>query len=146
MPEGLAAWLLAVGETRAVVPSASGLERRVLLGSLDPIVRVGIERALTERGVAVLRAVAGGDALVAEAAANAPNAIVVGNQLAGLSGRLRRAAPGATVVVWRGHVEIIEVHEPGHDAPRIVPAPAAEGLCGELFGPRPSEGEACPTI
>jgi hypothetical protein len=126
------------------VPAASDIARRVLLGPLEPMVRVGIERALTDRGVAVLPAAAGAEALVAEAAANAPNAIVVGNQLAGLSGRLRRAAPGATVVVWRGHVEIIEVHEPGHDRPRIVPAPAAEGLCGELFGPRPSEGEACP--
>jgi hypothetical protein len=125
------------------MPAATQIqERRVLLGPLDPMVRVGIERALTDRGVVIVGAMAGAEALVAEAVANAPNAIIVGNQVADLSGRLRRAAPAATVVVWRGHVEIIEVHKPGL-APRIVPAPAAEGLCGELFGPRPSEGEAC---
>jgi hypothetical protein len=143
MSERLPTGDMPVEQTRIAVPAASAIERRVLIGQLDPIVRVGIERALTDSGVSVLAAKAGADALVAEAAAEAPNAIVVGNKAAGLSARLRRAAPAATVVVWRGHVEVIEVHEPGRDEPRIVPAPAAEGLCGELFGPRPSEGEAC---
>lgn len=124
--------------------ATSAIDRRVLIGALDPIVRVGIERALTDSGASVLAAKAGADALVAEAEAEAPNAIVVGNEAAELSARLRRVAPAATVVVWRGNVEVIEVHEPGRDDPRIVPAPSAEGLCDELFGPRPSEGEACP--
>jgi hypothetical protein len=144
MSEGLPTGDAAPEQTRLAVLAPSAIDRRVLIGPLDPIVRAGIERALLESGASVLAAKAGADALVAEAEAQAPNAIVVGKQAAELSAQLRRAAPAATVVVWRGNVEVIEVHEPGRDAPRIVPAPSAEGLCGELFGPRPSEGEACP--
>jgi hypothetical protein len=129
-------------ETRSAVPALSD-PPRVLLGALDPILCVGIARALVEGGSVVDHAVEA-DALVARAAESLPDAVVVGPRPSGLSARLRVAAPAATVVVWRGDDEVIEVLSPGTSAPRVVPAPAAERLHGELFGRGTSEGGTCP--
>jgi len=117
---------------------------RVLLGVLDPILSVGIARALMDGGAAVVDHATEADALVARAAECLPDAVVVGPRPSGLSARLRVAAPAATVVVWRGDEEIIEVLSPGTSAPRVVPAPPAERLHGELFGRGTSEGGSCP--
>ena len=117
---------------------------RVLLGALDPIVSVGIARALEEGGATVVAQAAEADMVVARAAESLPDAVVVGPRPSGLSARLRVAAPAATVVVWRGDEEIIEVLSPGTSAPRVVPAPPAERLHGELFGRGTSEGGTCP--
>jgi hypothetical protein len=114
----------------------------VLLGALDPILRVGIARALIDGGAAVVDHATEADALVARAAESLPDAVVVGPTPSGLCARLRVAAPAATVVVWRGDEEVIEVLTPGTSAPRVVPAPAAERLHGELFGNH--EGGPCP--
>jgi DNA-binding NarL/FixJ family response regulator len=116
----------------------------VLLGALDPILRLGIARALMEGGAAVVDHATEADALVARAAESLPDAVVVGPTPSGLSARLRVAAPAATVVVWRGDEETIEVLTPGTSAPRVVPAPAAERLHGELFGRGNNEGGTCP--
>jgi DNA-binding NarL/FixJ family response regulator len=113
----------------------------VLLGALDPILRVGIARALMEGGADVVDHATEADALVARAAECLPDAVVVG-PAPGLCARLRVAAPAATVVIWRGDEEVIEVLSPGTATPRVVPAPAAERLHGELFGT--NEGEPCP--
>jgi DNA-binding NarL/FixJ family response regulator len=117
---------------------------RVLLGVLDPILSVGITRALEEGGAAVVDHASEADTLVARAAECLPDAVVVGPRPSGLSERLRVAAPAATVVVWRGDDELIEVLAPGTSAPRVLPAPAAERLHGELFGGGTSEGGTCP--
>jgi hypothetical protein len=129
-----------MAETRTAVQTTSD-PPRVLLGALDPILRVGIARALMEGGAAVDHATEA-DALVARAAECRPDAVVVG-PAPGLSARLRVAAPSATVVIWRGDEEIIEVLAPG-TATRVVPAPPAERLHGELFGRRNNEGGSCP--
>jgi hypothetical protein len=130
-------------QTRTAVQATSD-PPRVLLGAIDPILRVGIARALTEGGAAVLDDETEADALVARAAECLPDAVVVGPTPSGLCARLRLAAPAATVVVWRGDEEVIEVLTPGTSAPRVVPAPAAERLHGELFGRGNDEGEICP--
>jgi hypothetical protein len=118
--------------------------QRVLLGALDPILSVGITRALQEGGAAVVDHAGEVDTLVALAAASLPDAVVVGPSPSGLTERLRLAAPAAMVVVWRGDEELIEVLAPGTSAPRVMPAPAAERLHGELFGGGTSEGGSCP--
>jgi DNA-binding NarL/FixJ family response regulator len=118
--------------------------RRVLLGALDPILSVGITRALEDGGAAIVDHAGEVEALVAHAAESLPDAVVVGPSPIGLTERLRLAAPAAMVVVWRGDEELIEVLAPGTSAPRVVPAPAAERLHGELFGGGTSEGGSCP--
>ena len=131
-----------MAETRTAVQATSD-PPRVLLGALDPILRLGIARALMEGGAAVVDH-AEADALVARAAESLPDAVVVGPSPSGLTERLRVAAPAATVVVWRSDEELIEVLAPGTSAPRVVPAPAAERLHGELFGRGNNEGGTCP--
>jgi DNA-binding NarL/FixJ family response regulator len=130
------------GDSHAV--EAMSHPPRVLLGALDPIVSVGIARALEEGGATVVDQADEADMLVARAAESLPDAVVVGPRPSGLSARLRVAAPAATVVVWRGDGEVIEVLSPGTSAPRLVPAPAAERLHAELFGRGTSEGGTCP--
>jgi hypothetical protein len=117
---------------------------RVLVGALDPILSVGIARALEEGGAAVVDRTTEADALVARAAECLPDAVVVGPRPSGLCERLRVAAPAATVVVWRGDEEVIEVLAPGTSSPRVVPAPTAERLHRELFGRGSTEGGTCP--
>ena len=131
-----------MAETRTAVQATSD-PPRVLLGALDPILSVGIARALTEGGASVVDHATEADALVARAAECLPDAVVVG-PAPGLSARVRVAVPTATVVIWRGDEEIIEVLAPGTATPRVVPAPAAERLHGELFGRRNNEGGSCP--
>jgi hypothetical protein len=132
-----------MAETRDSVQAMSD-PPRVLLGALDPILSVGITRALEEGGAAVVDHASEADTLIARAAESRPDAVVVGPTPSGLRERLRVAAPAATVVVWRGDDELIEVLSPGTSAPRVMPAPAAERLHGELFGGATSEGGTCP--
>lgn len=116
--------------------SASDATPRVLLGALDPILRVGVARALLEAGLRVIDGSASADALVERAASFAPDAVVLSAAAsdAGLQARLRAAAPGATLVLWRTDGEVVEVSKPGTSAPRVMAAPAAAELARLLFG------------
>ena len=123
---------------------------RVLLGALDPILRLGIVRALLEDGVNVIDGAVTADALVERAAESAPDAVVLGAAAGGARGaelraRLRSAAPGATLVVWRNDAELIEVLAPGASTPRVMSAPSAETLASELLSVADDEGGPCPT-
>jgi hypothetical protein len=120
----------------------------VLLAGLDPILQLGIARALAEGGAEVLDdGRAEPDDLVRRAAELGPDAIVVGDGPScapDLGARLRAAAPGATLVLWRTDAQMVAVLAPGADAPRVLPAPAAEELSKQLFG-RAGKGETCPS-
>jgi hypothetical protein len=121
---------------------------RVLLAGLDPIFQVGMVRALTDGGADVLDGnLPNPDALVRRAAECGPDAIVVGdgpNSAPDLGARLRAAAPGATLVLWRTDARVVAVLVPGADSPRVRRAPTAEELSRELFGPS-GKGETCPS-
>jgi hypothetical protein len=118
----------------------------VLVVGLDPIFQVGMVRALTDGGAEVLEEThPNPDALVRRAADSGPDAIVLGDGLSSapdLSSRLRAAAPGATLMLWRTDSRAVAVLVPGVDAPRVMPAPTAAELSNELFG-RPGKGETC---
>jgi hypothetical protein len=121
----------------------------VLLAGFDPIFQVGIARALVDGGAAVLDDTQPTpDALVRRAADSGPDAIVLGDAHGSdphLGARLRAAAPGATLLLWRTGARAVAVLVPGADAPRVVPAPTAAELSDELFG-RGGKGETCPSI
>jgi AmiR/NasT family two-component response regulator len=108
---------------------------RVLLGALDPILQIGVARALLDAGVCVIDGTASDDALVERAASSDPDAVVLSAAASGpgLQARLRVAAPGATLVIWRD-AEQIEVFTPRASTPRVMPAPAADQLARVLFG------------
>jgi CheY-like chemotaxis protein len=119
----------------------------VLVAGLDPIFQVGIVRVLADGGAEVFEETdSNPDALVRWTAERGPNAIVLGDGLGGapgLSTRLRAAAPAATLMLWRTNARVVSVLAPGVDAPRVIPAPTASELSGELFG-RADQGETCP--
>jgi CheY-like chemotaxis protein len=121
---------------------------RVLMGTLDPILRVGVVRALLEGGASVIDGTDGTDALVERAARLAPDAVVLGAAAGGADGaelreRLRTAAPRATLVVWRD-AEQIEVLRPWASTPRVMSAPVPERLAAAVLGGADEEGGPCP--
>jgi AmiR/NasT family two-component response regulator len=130
-----------------VAPEAD-LKPRVLMGTLDPILRVGVVRALIESGASVVDGASGADALVERAARFAPDAVVLGASAGGdggeeLRARLQEAAPGATLVIWR-NAEQIEVLRPRASTPRVMSAPVPEQLTAALLGDADDEGGPCP--
>lgn len=119
----------------------------MLLAGLDPIFQVGIARALSDSGADVLgdphETV---DALLQHASSSRPDAIVLGDVPSSgpdLSARLRVAAPGATIVLWRTDAQMVAVLVPDEEA-RVMPAPTAAELSNELFG-HSGKGETCPS-
>jgi hypothetical protein len=88
---------------------------RVLLGDLEPIVRLGMETVLRENG--------------AEIVDEEPDAVVLdiahGSSRA-LAARIRRDSPATIVVLWARDEEVMEVL--GGSAPQRVPAPGVEDL------------------
>jgi hypothetical protein len=122
--------------------------RRVLLIGLDPMVRVGMARALAQGGAELLDEThPNPDALVRRVAESGPDAIVLGGGLSGvpaLSARLRAVAPGATFMLWRTDSRMVAVLAPGAGSPRVIPAPTEAELSNELFG-HSGKGETCPS-
>ena len=121
----------------------------MLLAGLDPILQVGIARALYDGGAEVIGDDADPDAdtLVLRAGDLAPNAIVLGevpSATPGLGARLREAVPLATIVLWRSDAHVVAVLVPGESAARVTPAPTAEQLSRELFG-YSGKGATCPS-
>lgn len=120
----------------------------VLVTGLEPMVRVGIARALADGGADVLdHTRSSPDALVRAAAESGPDAIVLGDRAWSdhdLGARLRAAAPGATFVSWHAGADAVAVLAPGTELPRVMPAPTAAELSDELLG-RAGKGESCPS-
>ena len=121
----------------------------MLLAGLDQISRIGIVRALEESGAEVRDGPAWPDDLVRSASKAAPDAIVLGGgarETSVITSRLRKAAPDATVMLWRTRAQTVTVLAPDKTTPpRVVRAPAPADLWKELFG-HTGEGETCPRI
>jgi hypothetical protein len=96
---------------------------RVLLGNLEPIVRLGMATVLREHGVEIVAGDAGEivDAVVLDIADGSSRA---------LAARIRRDSPETTVVFWARDEEAMEVLAPGNSAPRRVLVPDPQDLCG----------------
>jgi hypothetical protein len=94
---------------------------RVLLGNLEPIVRLGMEAVLREHG--------------AEIVEDTPDAVVLdiadGSSRA-LAARIRRSSPEAIVVLWARDEEVMEVHAAGASELRRVLSPDPDELCRAL--------------
>jgi AmiR/NasT family two-component response regulator len=104
---------------------------RVLLGNLEPVVRMGMATVLREDGFDIV----GGDerpaALVLLAGRLRPDAVVLDIAQAAsrsLGERVRGASPETTVVFWARDEEVMEVLAPGRSEARRVFAPDPEEL------------------
>jgi DNA-binding NarL/FixJ family response regulator len=108
---------------------------RVLLGNLGPIMRLGMNRVLSEQGCHVVGQEDRPSAIVGAAHRLRPDIVVLdldggsSNELAQL---VRGASPETTVVLWAREEDLMEVLEPASSASRLVSAPVVERLRGEL--------------
>ena len=110
---------------------------RVLLGNLGPIMRLGMNRVLSEQGCQVVGQEDRPSAIVGAAHRLRPDIVVLdldggsSNELAQL---VRGASPETTVVLWAREEDFMEVLEPASSTSRQVSAPIVERLRGELSG------------
>src|ERR1051325_7182893 len=110
---------------------ASEAGPRVLLGNLGPIMRLGMNRVLSEEGCQVVGQEGRPSAIVGAAHRLHPDIVVLdldggsSNELAQL---VRGASPETTVVLWAREEDLMEVLEPAASASRLVSAPIVERL------------------
>ena len=110
---------------------------RVLLGNLGPIMRLGMNRVLSEQGCQVVGQEDRPSAIIGAAHRLRPDIVVLdldngsSHELAWL---VRGASPETTVVLWGREEDLMEVLEPVSSTSRLVAAPIVERLRGELSG------------
>jgi AmiR/NasT family two-component response regulator len=93
----------------------------VLLGNLGPIMRLGMNRVLSEQGCQVVGQEDRPSAIIGAAHRLRPDIV-------------RGASPETTVVLWAREEDLMEVLEPASSTSRLVSAPIVERLRGELSG------------
>ena len=107
----------------------------MLLGNLEPITRLGMQRMLSSGGIEVVGETDG--ALLAQVSRAIPDAVVLGvDEDAGreLGEQVRAAAPNAKVILWARDETEMEVFEPGSVEPRRVASGVRDALLNELSG------------
>ena len=108
---------------------------RVLLGNLGPIMRLGMNRVLSEQGCQVVGHEDRPSAIIGAAHRLRPDIVVLdldGGSSHELAQLVRGASPETTVVLWAREEDLMEVLEPASSASRLVSAPVLERLRGEL--------------
>jgi DNA-binding NarL/FixJ family response regulator len=108
---------------------------RVLLGNLGPIMRLGMNRVLSEQGCHVVGQEDRPSAIVGAAHRLRPDIVVLdldGGSSHELAQLVRGASPETTVVLWAREEDLMEVLDPASSASRLVSAPVLERLRGEL--------------
>lgn len=114
---------------------------RVLLGDLEPMVRLGMVDVLAEDGIEVIGEEERPEALVLVAGRLRPDAVVLDllqRSSRELADRVRNASPETKVVLWARDEHAMEVLDPGATAPRRFFVAVAEALRSELSDVRVS--------
>ena len=112
---------------------------RVLLGNLEPMIRLGMIDVLAEEGVEVISDEERPQALVLMAGRLRPDAVVL-DLLHGssreLAERVRTASPDTKVILWARDEDVMEVLDPGATTPRRFFTAVLEELRHELNSER----------
>ena len=114
---------------------------RVLLGNLEPMVRLGMIDVLAEDGIEVIGDEERPDGLVLMAGRLRPDAVVLDlldASARALAERMRAAAPDAKVILWARDEQAMEVLDPGATRPRRFSSALPERLREELAAAPPS--------
>ena len=107
----------------------------VLLGNLGPIMRLGMNRVLSEEGCHVVGQEDRPSAIVGEAHRLRPDVVVLdldGGSAHQLGRLVAGASPDTTVVLWAREEDLMEVIDPVSPDSRRVSAPVLERLRSEL--------------
>lgn len=117
---------------------------RVILGNLEPIMRLGLARALAEAGADVIAEERLQARIVAEAGRLKPDVVVLDLD-AGVSRamceQVRAVAPDTKVILWARDESVMEVLDPESDIARLVPLGVPEDLRRELVNRRGQQVE-----
>lgn len=117
---------------------------RVLLGNLEPMVRLGMIDVLADDGIEVIGEEERPQALVLMAGRLRPDAVVLDllrPSSRDLAARVRMASPGTKIVLWDRDEDEMEVLDPGASTPRRFFTAVPEELRRELAEVRPSRVE-----
>jgi DNA-binding NarL/FixJ family response regulator len=112
---------------------------RVLLGNLEPMVRLGMIDVLSEDGVEVVGEEERPQALVLMAGRLRPDAVVLDlhhGSSRELGDRVRTASPDTKVILWARDEDAMEVLDPGATTPRRFFTAVPEELRSELSNVR----------
>ena len=112
---------------------------RVLLGSLEPMVRLGMLNVLAEDGIDVIGEEERPQALVLMAGRLRPDAVVLDLHQGSsreLGERVRTASPKTKVILWARDEDAMEVLDPGAASPRRIFTAVPEELRSELSNVR----------
>jgi DNA-binding NarL/FixJ family response regulator len=108
---------------------------RILLGNLGPIMRLGMQRVLTEDGCDVVGQEDKPGAIVGAARRLRPDVVLLdldGGSSRSLGREVSGASPDTTVVLWARDEDLMEVIDPVSADSRRVSAPVLERLRSEL--------------
>jgi DNA-binding NarL/FixJ family response regulator len=109
----------------------------VLLGNLGPIMRLGMNRVLSEQGCQVVGQEDRPSAIIGAAHRLRPDIVVLdldNGSSYELAQLVRGASPETTVVLWAREEDLMEVLPSDSSTSRSVSAPIVERLRGELSG------------
>jgi DNA-binding NarL/FixJ family response regulator len=112
---------------------------RVLLGNVDPILRLGLVAVLTEAGMEIVATEQQAHRIVSEAARLLPDALVLDRDDESsriLCERVRAASPGTTLILWTRDESLMEVLDPGAAQSRRVVPSGLDDLRHELAASR----------
>jgi DNA-binding NarL/FixJ family response regulator len=119
-------------------PDDSG-RPRVLLGNLEPLVRLGMMDVLSEDGLELIGEEQRPAALVLMAGRLRPDVVVLDllqRSSRELTERVRTASPDTKVILWARDEDAMEVLDPGATTPRRIFAEVPEELRSELSNVR----------
>ena len=119
-------------------PDDSG-RPRVLLGNLEPLVRLGMMDVLSEDGLELIGEEQRPAALVLMAGRLRPDVVVLDlleRSSRELSERVRMASPDTKVILWARDEDAMEVLDPGATTPRRIFDAVPEELRSELSNVR----------
>ena len=112
---------------------------RVLLGNLEPLVRLGMIDVLSEDGLELLGEEQRPAALVLMAGRLRPDVVVLDlleRSSRELTERVRMASPDTKVILWARDEDAMEVLDPGATTPRRIFDAVPEELRSELSNVR----------
>ena len=112
---------------------------RVLLGNLEPMVRLGMIDVFEEEGIEVVGEEERPQALVLMAGRLRPDAVVLDlhhGSSRELGDRVRTASPETKVILWARDEDAMEVLDPGATTPRRFFTAVPEELRSELSNVR----------
>lgn len=109
----------------------------MLVGDLEPVVRLGMVRSLEENGCEVVgnRGVGEVHDLVTQAQRLLPDAVVLDlddGEVQELGRRIQTASPRTKLILWARDEHVMEVVDPGASSPRLIVDAVPEELHREL--------------